>query len=248
MRLFGIIAIFVLSIAAIVEGALLVRMSSRLDSLAEKLESAPGADPLAYRINRGTPSASAGAAAARPPVALPRLVPAPGTGEGAPDGPATTVLRQALETPEGRAHLKHAMEVLREQERQERMVRRAEEEITDEQRYQERLGRLVGLNPDEKNRISQYYTTLHSGRRRVLEEMRAGVKNAEQADDEIDNLEEETQRQVRALLGDARLNKYREANRAERRRERGRDGNGAPGANGAPATATAPPSGSPPAQ
>ena len=51
--------------------------------------------------------------------------------------------------------------------------------------------------------------------------MRAGLKNAEQADDEIDNLEDSTEGAVRGLLGEQRMQQLRDAERNERRQRRG---------------------------
>lgn len=225
MRIFGIIAVFVLTLAAILEGAALVRLSSRVDSLAEKLETTAAPAASAVRVNQGESAEAGQTASVNARLPVPRLLPAP-AGEAAPaeGAPATAVLRQALETPEGRSHLKAAMEVLREQDRQDRLVRNAEEEVADEQRYRERLTRLAALTPEEQNRVTQLHSTVRASRQRVIEEMRAGVKTAEQADDEIDNLEDEVGRQIRALLGDQRMQKFREANRAERRRERAQQG------------------------
>jgi hypothetical protein len=230
MRILGIIAIFVLTLAAILEGAALVRLSSRVDSLVEKLEAtaAPASSTLRVKRDDSDRRASTGSAAAelRP---LPRLLPPPASGApAAAPGPATSMLREALESPEGRSHLKTAMEVLREQDRQDRLLRKAEEDVAEEQRYRERLNRLAGLSPDEQNKVAQLHTAMQSRRQRVLEEMRAGLKSAEQADDDIDNIEDETTRQIRALLGEQRMQKFRESTRNERRRERGLPPNAPP--------------------
>jgi hypothetical protein len=252
MRIIGIVAVFVLAIAAVVEGAALVRLSGRLDSLAQGGSLA--ADPSSEDMSRRLPPVRAiddqAAAAGRPPV--PRLapaiaVPAAAPTAAAPPGSPPAVLREALATPEGRQHLKAALETLREQERQERLVRNAERDVEREQRQRERMARLLGLGIDEQNRIGHLYTTLQSARQRVLEDMRVGGKSAEQADDEIDALEDEAQRNVRTLLGEDRVRKLREAERGERRRERGgREGGGPPAPPGQPAPA-AQGAGSPPA-
>lgn len=113
-----------------------------------------------------------------------------------------------------------------------------------EQQRREQLTKILALTSEEQGKVGQLYTTLQTGRQRVLEEMRAGVKNAEQADDEIDNLRDETEKSVRTLLGEPRMKQYRDANRAARRRERGGDEAGqspAPAAGPGAAPTTAPP-------
>jgi hypothetical protein len=109
------------------------------------------------------------------------------------------------------------MEILHEQERQERIAGRIERDVEKEQHRLEQMTRVLGLSSDEQGRLAQLFSTMQAGRKRVVEEMRGGGKSAEQARDEIDKLEEGTDQSVRALLGDERLRKYREARRSERR-------------------------------
>jgi hypothetical protein len=241
VRIVAMVAVFLLAVATIVEGAIIVRLSRRVDALAEKAPVRPAEVIAPSRAPTPAPKASPELAAR----SLPRLTVAPEPTPEAPGGPATAVLGEALATPEGRQHLKAAMEVLREEERKERLVRSTERALEREQRRRENLTRLLVLPPDEQNKINQFYLTLQTGRQRVIEEMRAGVKNAEQADDEIDTLEDETDRQVRSLLGEQRMQKFRELSRANRRRERGQGGQD--GVGGAPASApqTPPPPGGP---
>jgi hypothetical protein len=168
----------------------------------------------------------AAVAAALPP---PRLTPPPGSAPAVPTGPATAMLAEALQTAEGRQHLRGAIELLREQERQDRLLRNADQEIEREQRYRDRLTKVLALPAHEQEKVGQLYAGLQASRRKVLEEMRAGLKNAEQADDEIDNLEDGTQAQVRALLGEQRMQQLRDARRAERGREGGRQDGGRQG-------------------
>ena len=78
------------------------------------------------------------------------------------------------------------------------------------------LGRLLQLAPEEKNKVSEAFASMDTGRRRVVEELRAGLKSAEQADDEIDKLEDAREQALRGLLGEERLRKYRELRRTDR--------------------------------
>lgn len=225
MRVIGIVAVFVLALAAIVEGAVIVRLSSRLDALDQRLAHAPAVlDESGAPRREGVALARGDVPAA--PLPPPRLAPAPGATAPVPTGPATAVLAEALQTVEGRQHLRGAMELLREQDRQDRLVRNAEQEVEREQRYRDRLTKVLSLPAHEQDKVGQLYSTLQAGRRKVLEEMRSGLKNAEQADDEIDNLEDSTEQQVRALLGEQRMQQLRDARRAERGRGRGAGGGG----------------------
>jgi hypothetical protein len=244
MRVIGIVAIFVLALAAIVEGAVIVRLSSRLDALDEKLAHAPAAPDDVRASRREGVSLARGdiGTATLPP---PKLAPTPGSTPPVPTGPATALLAEALQSVEGRQHLRGAMELLREQDRQDRLIRNAEQEVEREQRYRDRLSKVLSLPTHEQEKLGQFYGSLQAGRRKVLEEMRSGVKNAEQADDEIDTLKDSTEQQVRALLGEQRMQQLRDARRTERGRGRGQGqgqggGQQQQGQPGAPPPATPP--------
>jgi hypothetical protein len=158
-------------------------------------------------------------ALARPAAPLPRLLPVAAPETQAAAGPATAVLREALASSEGREHLKAALGILREQEKQERIVGRAERAIEREQQRVQQLTQVLSLSSDEQGKVGQLFATLQSNRRRVLDEMRAGQKDSEQADEEIDKFRDETDASVRALLGEPRMRQFREA--TQRRRDRG---------------------------
>jgi hypothetical protein len=222
MRLVGIIAVFVLTVTAIVEGASLVRLSNKVDALTEQLK----AEPPRLEMEPASPgrSASAALAAERARVSVPKLTAKePGEQAAAPAEsapPATNILREALSSPEGREHLKNAMDMLREQTRQQRLVDDAKEETEQAQRYRDRLARVLQLGPSEQGAIGGIYSQLQTSRQKVLDDMRAGSKSAEQADEEISALEGQAERQVQSLLGEGRMRQLREARRAERMQRR----------------------------
>jgi hypothetical protein len=223
MRLVGIIAVFVLALTSIVEGAFLVRLSSKVSALDEQLRAQPvsaalDADAPGRRVRAGEP--------ARLPV--PRLDPkatatpseSTTSAPTAESRPAIAVLEAALSSDEGRAHLKNALKRLEDQDRQQRMVEGAKNDVEREQKYIERITSSVPLSGGERGTIQQMYASMHATRQRILDEMRTGVKSSEQADDEIDQLEDQTETAVRGLLGEERLKQMREARRAEREKAR----------------------------
>jgi hypothetical protein len=215
MRLVGIVAVFVLTVTAIVQAAFLVRLSGRVETLSEQVRTQGVVEP-------GAPIARGGAApsaAVRMPV--PRLDPkAPAPAESTGEVVPTAALGQALETAEGRQHLKGALDALKEEERKSRLAENAQEDIEREQRYQERLTRVLGLSGSEQGHIRNLYAQMQTGRTRILDEMRSGVKTAEQADDEIDALEDKTETAVQNLLGEPRMKQLRESRRVERMQRR----------------------------
>jgi hypothetical protein len=227
MRLLGLVAIFVLSLVSIIEGAFLFRLSHRVSALAgeravaepDRAEAAPLESP-------------------RRPVMLPRALPAAAPPAfqtpPPPSSPAAATLREALATTEGREQLRAAMDVIAEDKRQTRLAESLPRREERDQRMKERLLKAVPLTGDEPIKVATLFTTLQAGRRQLIEDMRAGLKNAEQTDTALDELRDGTEKSLHALLGDERWRKVREARRG--------GGQGAPAAAaGAPAPAGAAP-------
>jgi hypothetical protein len=210
MRILGILAIFLLSVCAIAEGAFLFRLSGRVHDLQQE---AAVAHEAALRPAPEVPAAPS----ARVPVparpAAPTRAPA-----GAPPAftpppastAATATLRDALSTPEGRDQLRAAMDVIAEQRRQERLVKFVERREERDQRWKERITKAIPLSGDEPQKLGALFTSLQTGRRQLLEDMKAGAKTAEETDSAMDDLQESTQKAVRSLLGDDRWRKLRE--------------------------------------
>jgi hypothetical protein len=209
MRTLGMFAIFLLSLVSIVEGAFLFKLSRQVSTLARAPEgmedrgdeTAPPVrrpDPVAPRLARSAASASV--------PTFQTLAPPSTT-------PATTTLREALATTEGREQLKAAMEVIAEEKRQARLVDSAPRRDERDQRFKERIMKAVTLTGDEPLKLTTLFATAQSGRRQILDDMRAGLKNAEQADNELDQLRDSTEKSAHELLGDERWKKIREGRR-----------------------------------
>jgi hypothetical protein len=220
MRTLGIIAIFVLTLVSIVEGAFLIKLSRQVSTLSHE----------SPRPELERDEESAAPALRRTEGAAPRLPRAPAPGSVptfqtlAPPSttPATTTLREALATSEGREQLKAAMEVIAEEKRQARLVEQAPRRDEREKELKERIMKAIPLTGDEPLKLATLFTNLQNGRRQILEDMKAGLKNAEQADDEIDELRDGLDGQIQALVGEERWRKYRE----QRRRSWGDRGGG----------------------
>jgi hypothetical protein len=205
MRTLGIIAIFLLSLVSIVEGAFLFKLSGQVSALKEERGLASEGDDEAPVAQRRSETPAPRPRAATPPVPVPTfntLAPPATT-------PATTTLREALATTEGREHLKAAMEVIAEEKRQARLVEWAPRRDERDQRYRERILKSVPLTGDEPLKLTALFTAMQSGRRTIIDDMRAGLKNAEKADDELDELRDNTEKQIQALLGEERYKKLR---------------------------------------
>jgi hypothetical protein len=209
MRTVGMIAIFLLSLVSIVEGAYLFKLSHRVNELTQ---AAPERSD-----SEGDEAAPAPVRRAEAPSVRTRPAPAPvptfQTLAPPSTTPATTTLREALATVEGRQQLKAAMDVIAEEKRQARMLEWAPRRDERDLKYQDRISKTVPLTGDEPLKLATLFQTLQQGRHQILEDMKSGLKNAEQADNEMDELRDNTDKSIHALLGDERYRKVREGRR-----------------------------------
>ena len=239
MRTLGMIAIFLLSLVSIVEGAFLYKLSHQVTELRQEQRSLP--------IERDE-AAPAERPRAEGPAERPRPAPAPvPTFQAlAPPSttPATTTLREALATVEGRQQLKAALDVIAEEKRQARMLEWAPKRDERDLKYKDRITKTVPLTGDEPLKLATLFTNLQQSRHQILDDMKAGLKNAEQADNELDELRDNTDKSIHALLGDDRWKKVREGRRGwggqgQQGGGQGQQGGGQ-GQGQAPSVATAP--------
>jgi hypothetical protein len=232
MRTLGILAIFLLTVGAIVEAAFLFRLSRRVGDLSRELAVAHEAPPRPAEPPPLRPPPS------RPPVTLPAVrVTAPPAFTPSPAATvANATLRDALATPEGREQLRTALDIIAEQKRQERLVHVVERREERDQRWRERMAKVVPLAPDEATKVNALLASLQTGRRQLLEDMRAGSKDADQTDSALDDLQDSTQKAIRTLIGEERWRKMREGDR----RGGGGQQRGPQGQGGQPAAANVP--------
>jgi hypothetical protein len=211
MRTVGIIALFGLALCAIGEGAMIVRLSHRVEDLGHQLETVRSTPEEGTTVQGLTVSGSPfrpalpAIAAARPPEF--KAAQEPGS-RGSP--------LQELATPEGRQLLRSALDVINEERRQERLTAGAARREEREQRLHDRIVKTVPLVGDESVRLAAMFSELKTGRQQILDEMHGGGKTAEQANDAIDALRDSTDKSMRALLGEERWKKVREGRDRDR--------------------------------
>jgi hypothetical protein len=236
MRTLGILAIFLLSLVSIVEGAFLFRLSRQVNGLSREPASADDRDEPANT----RPLATMPRPSQRPRPAAPPGIPSLPTFQTlAPPSttPATTTLREALATTEGREQLKAAMEIIAEEKRQTRLVESLPRRAERDQRYKERIMKAIPLSGDEPLKMASVFTTLQAARQQAIDDMHAGLKNAEETDNALDEVRDAADKQLHALLGDDRWKKVRDGRRGP---GGGQGGAGAGGASvgGSPASAS----------
>src|SRR4051794_24729163 len=154
MRMLGIAAIFLLSLCAIVEGAFLFRLSRQIRDLSADVATARDGLPRVI-VAPSDSSSRPSLAPSRPSAPVRAALPAvPVFAPAGPTGTATATLRDALATPEGRDQLRNAMDVIAEQRRQERLVDYVKRREEREQRWRDRIGKVLPLNPEESTKLN----------------------------------------------------------------------------------------------
>jgi hypothetical protein len=218
MRLIGMIVSAALGIAVIAEGAYIVRTRNQLATLTERLEGLSnaadegrhGALVASGRAVDPDNEADEPAADPRLPRTLPRFVPTPAHAvPETSDDPLP--LPAAITSPEAREQLRQFIVAQVERERQEA---RARDDQRREQRTQERreqLAKQLGLSPAETEKFSQLAIKADAARAALRDRIEAGQVDRATIRQEMTALRADNDKEMRALLGDDRMQKYEQA-------------------------------------
>lgn len=237
MRLIGLIVGGVLSVAVIAEGAYIVHTRRQVDWLSSRLETlgAEAGDLLAgVDSNRygGRPGGqddpesegpSRGSGRGLPPPRL--IVPAPAVAVSAPSNDPLP-LPPAIDTAEGREQLRRFVVAQLEQEREQGRQRQEQRQQEREQARREQLVKDLGLSPGESEKFTQILGQTQNARMNLRNRIESGELNRENMGREMAAMREETDRQMRSLLGDDRMKKFEEMRRPGPMQGGGRWGRG----------------------
>jgi hypothetical protein len=191
-----------LAVGVLVEGVSLLRLQSAVTRLS-------GAAPAAVssRAPSGVPAAN------RPAIAPPAAGRAPVPVFSSVTLPAQAAVMETIASPEGRQKLHEVLTAMKEQRRQEKLVKSTDRREKLDQRIQEIAGAELGLNPDEARKTHDILGRLVATRRHAVEELQSGLKNRTDAKTEIDNATRAADDQLKDLLGEKRLVAYRDLRR-----------------------------------
>jgi ribosomal protein L19E len=224
MRLIGMIVGAALGIAVIAEGAYIVRTRSQLATLSERLESlSSGADEgrhsgfVAASRSMGDPDNEGDEPVVEPRPArpLPRFVPTPAHPAVPESNDDPLPLPAAITSPEAREQLRQFIVAQLERERQEA---RARDDQRREQRTQERreqLAKQLGLSPAETEKFSQLAMQADAARAALRDRIESGQIDRSTIRQEMTALRTDNDKQMRALLGDDRMQKFEQARREQ---------------------------------
>jgi hypothetical protein len=238
MRLIGLIVSASLAVAVVAEGAYIVhtrrqvaRLADRLDAIGSEagdLLSVSDTRPLARSLDSDeTPERRRGVGGRTlPPPRL--LTPPPGFGAPPPTSAASDnplPLPPAIDTPEARDQLRRFVLAQLEQERQEGRQRQEQMRNEREQQRRERMAKELGLSAPETEKFNQIMSQIQSARATLRDRIESGQVARENIGNELSAMREESQKQMRGLLGDERMKKFEEM----RGRMGGPGGRGGPG-------------------
>jgi hypothetical protein len=229
-----------LFVAVIAEGAYIIKTNRRMEALTNQVQQLAAeavADEPASRDLGRTGGNGWGADRPGPNPAPARLPPprfntttptaAAPAGSAPAGGPA---LPPALDTPEARQQLRAfvAAELQRERDdwRQQQQQARDEEA----QRRLDATIKALGLNADEGKRLTDAVTKSQEQRRQLRDKVQSGQLARADVAKEFTTLREQTDKEIRAAIGDEKAQKFQEM----QRQNRGPGGPGGPRGFGGP--------------
>jgi hypothetical protein len=220
MRTFGILAIFGLTLVAIGEAAYLIHLARRIEALDHGVRVA-AERPLLDLPPEDRPPRLVSAPIRPRDGGVPRLAPIAFTAPPpAPGNTAAITLREALSTADGREQLRAALDLMKEEDRRGKLLKKASGWDERDQKWREKLTKLASLQADEQNKIGDVIGQAGQARAQILSDMQLGLKTSKEAGREIKDLQDKTEKEVRSVLGDKRAKELRDAERRQRDQER----------------------------
>jgi hypothetical protein len=229
------IATALIAVAALAEGAYLVKLSGTVARLTER-SGAAASGPSAPDAHPADPSSTSPARS---------LAPASRSGAGermqppvfaATARPGPAVL-EALASPEGRVKLQEALTALKEQRRTDKLIQASDRREQLDQRLREIVGPELSLSPEETRKVHEILGRTGDQRRRAVQELQGGLKSRGDAKTEIDAAHRTGDEALKAAIGEKRLALLRDLRKREDRAQRAAPGSPPPALGGAPAGA-----------
>jgi hypothetical protein len=205
-----------LAIAVIAEGAYIVRTRTQLATLSERLEALgaaadegragpparlPRFQDADFDVEPDPALRPAGPGVRPPPPKFLPGTPAP----AASDDPLP--LPAAIASPVAREQLRNFVVAQLERERQEARLRQEERFTQRNRERQERVVKELGLTPAERDKYFEITAQADAARAGLRDRIEAGQLDRANARQEMMALRSENEKQLRTLLGDARMEK-----------------------------------------
>jgi len=238
MRILSTVGFGLLTVSVVVEGAVLLKTRRQVEALQTELgrrevdgvgedgpDQARRASTRDFRGGeRGDGDRPAQAPAVRTGVAAragenlppPRFVPAAASANLAP-----TIA--VLQSPEGREQLRDLVASELDRMQDDRRERERQERLEREQRRVDQVVKQLGLNSDEERRFKDVLAQADTARQQFRQKMEEGNIPRAEIGRQFMALRQQTEQQMKSVLGDQRMQTYQQMTRGA---DRGPDGRG----------------------
>jgi hypothetical protein len=225
VRSANLIVTAALSAAVIGEGAYIIKTQRKVETLSDQVQQLVaesfGQEGSAGSEERPSRSFTAPALRAGQPGAPNRLPPPKFASAPTPLPPPTGTTSQVplppgLDNPEAREQLRAfvASELQRERDEQRDRFRQQRDEAM--QRRLEETIKTLGLNADEGKRLTDALAAQRAAREELRNKIQAGQIAGQEMGKQFTALREQTDEQVRQILGDDKMKKFQELQRQNR--------------------------------
>jgi len=219
VRLANLLVTGSLFVAVIAEGAYIIKSHKQIEKLTTQVEqlAAESMDGEAVR-DPGRPSGGVGQRpTSNPPptsgrVPPPRFnTPPPTFTTPAPAGGPT--LPPAIDTPEARQQLKQFIAAELQNQREEWRQQQIQGREDEQRRRMDEAIKTLGLSESDGRKLSDIVTRSQEQRTALREKIQAGQIPRDQVPQAMSQLRDETDKQIRALVGDEKGQKFQEMTR-----------------------------------
>jgi hypothetical protein len=225
MRMVFMFVVAALGVAVVAEGAYIVRTRSQMESLTERVASLTSErESGAMAPPRFMPSDDQGEPDDRGPrptptagLPAPKLVlPRPGQVGAAPQPSGDPLpMPSGLDSPEAREQLRQFILAQLERERQEAQQRVDQRREDRERQRNEQIAKTLGLSASESERFQQITAASQQARQDLRARIQAGDVRGDAIRSEMQAVRSKSNDDMRALLGDDRMQKFEEIRRQD---------------------------------
>jgi hypothetical protein len=233
----------VLSAAVIGEGAYIFKTQRRVESLSDQVqqllvdsvnEEATGTRDERPARSFGNSAPRPGGAAGAPRIPPPRFNPGAAPAAPPPGTGAQLPLPPTIDTPEAREQLRAFVAAELQRERDDARERGRQQRDEAQQKRLEATIKALGLNADEGRRLTDVLTAQRTAREEMRNKIQSGQIAGQELGKQFAAMREQTDQQVRQVLGDDRMKKFQELQRQDRRGFGGPEGGRFRGPGGGP--------------
>jgi hypothetical protein len=218
VRLANALVTGTLFVAVAAEGAYILKTHRQIDALTAQVqqlaadaEEEPAREsPRALWVGQRPTSGNTGGTTARLP---PPRFNAPSTFTAPPAG--APALPPALDTPEARDQLKQFVAAELQRQRDDWRQQQQQQREEDQRRRLENAIKTLGLNDSDGKKLTDIVTQSQEQRRDLRDKIQSGQLTRDQIPQAMSALRDQTDKQIRALIGDDKAQQFQQTQRQQ---------------------------------